>query len=218
LEEVLVKIALVFLLATGLSAFGQNCAYTFTYNAAEFRFCVTSFGTIGSLQSPVGTEHLGSVEGWSIFTIDNDGGGKSRWHHITGLSAYDEGLTPRVRQPGGSGKLPLIFEWTDSFGMLLEQATITAVPAQRIVNIVYTLKPGWWNEPPQPDNWTIFVSRVAEIRADGLQVGKFANSSFAAFGYNTAAVGPKHGVKLGVKKGTTARWGGHAGVAHQPAY
>jgi hypothetical protein len=64
-----VSVLAVFMLA-GTVAYGQanTCTYTFTFPEHSFQFCLTSVGTLAMLQSPIGMNHLDTVnpiEGWT---------------------------------------------------------------------------------------------------------------------------------------------------------
>jgi hypothetical protein len=95
---------IVFLtLVAAASAQNNSCAYTFTYPRSNFSFCVTIWGTLASIQSPIGVNHLdpvNPVEGWTGSIVDNSGGGDG----FSMLPAF--GLVdphpPLVRQPNGA--------------------------------------------------------------------------------------------------------------------
>jgi hypothetical protein len=165
----------------------NSCAYTFTYpdtQPASFSFCVTKWGTLASIQSPIGVNHLDAanpVEGWSAYIVD-DGGGQDGGAVIPGLGALSWTSPPTVQQPNGPGTLPLIFVYTD--GNFSE--VVNAAPGQRMIFLTLRIH-SCWN-----CYWFGTVSRVANIRADGNSTGNFAHSSFGAFGYVA------HGVMLSV--------------------
>lgn len=179
-----VFISVLFLAAAGYSV-DNSCAYTFTYPKQQFSFCVTVWGTLASIQSPIGVNHLdpaNPVEGWSAWIVDN-GGGQDGGAIIPGLGVV-MGWPPPVRQPHGPGTLPLIFEYGGN-----HRETVTAAPEQRAIFLTLTI----WS--CFDCYWAGTVSRVANIRPDGNSTGNFANSWFAAFGY------VKHGVMLSVAEG-----------------
>lgn len=183
--------ALVFaVLAITAIGYGQDnaCAYTFTYPQYEFSFCATEWGTIASIQSPIGVNHLDTanpVEGWSAFILDAGGGGDGTTI-IPGLGTVSGDTPPPVFEPNGPGTFPLIFEYDGPS----YRETVRAVPVERKIILTITIASCndcyWYGE----------VSRVANIRADGNAVANFAHSSFSAFGYAT------HGVMLGVAEGS----------------
>jgi len=180
-------VPLVFVLFLAVAGYSQDnsCAYTFTYPKPQFSFCVTVWGTLASIQSPIGVNHLdpvNPVEGWSGNIIDNEGGGDG-FSVIPGLGIVDFRL-PVVRQPHGPGTLPLIFDYGGD-GYYIER--IDAVPYQR--EITMTLK---IHSCYSDCFWVGPISKVANIRPDGNSTGNFAHSSFSAFGYGT------HGVMLSV--------------------
>lgn len=190
-----IKIIAVFLSVLLLAAAGysidNSCAYTFTYPKSQFSFCVTIWGTLASIQSPIGVNHLdpaNPVEGWSGNIIDA-GGGTDGFILIPGLGAVDFD-PPAVRQPHGPGTLPLIFDY--AYGQFIER--INAEPAQREITMTLTIR----SCPNSDCFWQGPVSKVANIRADGNSTGNFAHSSFAAFGY------VNHGVMLSVEDNACA--------------
>jgi hypothetical protein len=178
-------ILFVFLSAAGYPQ-SNTCAYTFTYPKANFSFCVTIWGTLGSIQSPIGVNHLDAVnpvEGWSANLFDS-GGGSDGATVIPGLGVVDFTNPPAVRQPNGPGTLPLIFDYEYPYF----REVISAAPYQRVISMSLIIR-----SCPEVDcNWSGQVSRVANIRADGNSTANFAHSSFAAFGY------VNHGVALSV--------------------
>lgn len=174
----------LFLAAAGYSQ-DNSCAYTFTYPKPQFSFCVTIWGTLASIQSPIGVNHLdptNPVEGWSGDIRDNSGGGDG-FSVIPGLGIVDY-RPPVVRQPHGPGTLPLIFDFGGE-GYFVER--IDAVPYQREITMTLTIHSCYGD-----CYWAGQMTKVANIRPDGNSTGNFAHSSFAAYGY------AKHGVMLSV--------------------
>jgi hypothetical protein len=192
-------VPLVFVLFLAAAGYAQDnsCAYTFTYPNAQvsFSFCVTVWGTLASIQSPIGVNHLdplNPVEGWAGNIIDNDGGGDG-FSIIPGLGIVDSHL-PVVRQPHGPGTLPLIFDYGGD-GFYVER--IDAVPYQREITIILKIHSCY-----SDCIWIGPVTKVANIRPDGNSTGNFAHSSFSAFGY------VKHGVMLSVDEKAPAKCAG----------
>ena len=185
---------LIFILFLAAAAYCQDnsCAYTFTYPKPNFSFCLTAFGTLASLQSPIGVNHLdptNPVEGWTGDIRDN-GGGRDGWSVVPGLGIGVSGL-PVVQQPHGAGTFPLIFDYGDGF---VER--VDAVPYQREIILTLTVRSCHGSVRLGTDcYWAGPMSRIANIRPDGNTTGNFAHSSFAAFGYVT------HGVMLIVDEG-----------------
>src|ERR1017187_131931 len=92
----------------------QNCAYTFTDGTKwQFRFCVTPYGTLGMIQSPVGNDLLdpnNPVEGFGMVIVTG-GGGASLITNVPGLGDY-MGL-PDVVTTAPNNPLPLIMKWNN---------------------------------------------------------------------------------------------------------
>jgi hypothetical protein len=182
-------LALAALVLVSLTAAAQqNCAYTYTWNNPSFSFCVTSYGTLGMIQAPVGTNHLdptNPVEGYAYY-IDDGSGGQMVGGNIPGLG---QTYTPdTVQQPGGPGTLPLIFTWSpdwNRFGGFRE--TITASPSRRTITVNFTIKNCGTDCP-----WEGYISRVAAPKPDGNSVGHYGSSKWAGFAYL------KHGLMLSV--------------------
>jgi len=154
----------------------QNCAYTFTWTKApSFSFCVTSDGTIGMIQSPIGTNHLDAtnpVEGFAWYISDN-GGGTSAGSQIPGLGETNAGL-PAFTEPKGAGTLPLIASWKD-FGF---KETISANPMERTITINFDIAdcgPGC--------EWEGYFSRAANPELDGTKINSYGSSSWAGFAF-----------------------------------
>ncbi|MGA8764388.1 MAG: hypothetical protein WB562_16090 [Candidatus Sulfotelmatobacter sp.] len=183
-RDVTTIVSFIFL---AIAAYSQDnsCAYTFTYPAAQFSLCVTVWGTLASIQSPIGVNHLDAaqpVEGWSSFILD-DAGGQDGATVIPGLDTLSWTSPPTVTQPNGPGTLPLLFAYGDGENF---QEAITALPYERTIALALRIR------SCGDCFWSGTVSRVANIRADGNSTSNFAHSSFAAFGYVT------HGVMLSV--------------------
>lgn len=184
----IVPLALFLFLAPAGYSQDNSCAYTFTYPNApvSFSFCVTVWGTLSSIQSPIGVNHLdpvNPVEGWAANIQDGEGGNDGATV-IPGLGVVDFVNPPVVTQPNGPGTLPLIFDY--DAGYFVEK--IDALPNQRQIVLMLAI-----HSCPESDcNWFGWVSRVTNIRADGNSTSNFAHSSFAAFGY------VNHGVAISV--------------------
>ena len=187
-------VPLVFVLFLAVAGYSQDntCAYTFTYPKPNFSFCLTAFGTLASIQSPIGVNHLdpaNPVEGWTGDIRDN-GGGYDGWSVVPGLGIGIDSL-PVVSEPHGAGTFPLIFDYGEDF---VER--VDAVPYQREIILTLTIRSchGSVREGLEC-YWYGPISRIANIRPDGNNTGNFAHSAFAAFGYVT------HGVMLSVDEG-----------------
>jgi len=175
-------VAAVLGLATPGFAQDNTCAYTFSYPQYDFSFCVNVWGTLSSIQSPIGINHLDAtnpVEGWSA-TVTDDGGGSDGGSVIPGLGAVSWTSPPSVQQPNGPGTFPLIFNY--EFPNFVE--TISALPQQKLIILSVRIASCW------TCYWYGAVSRVANIRADGNSTSNFANSWYAAFGF------VQHGVMI----------------------
>jgi hypothetical protein len=132
-------IFVLFLAAAGYSQ-DNSCAYTFTYPKAQvsFSFCVTVWGTLASIQSPIGVNHLdpnNPVEGWEGNITDNSGGSDG-FSVIPGLGIVPGPRLPVVQQPHGPGTLPLIFDY-DGDGFFVER--IDAAPYRREITMTLTI-------------------------------------------------------------------------------
>jgi hypothetical protein len=181
----LVPLISLLTLAAAASAQDNSCAYTFTYPKQHFSFCVNVWGTLSSIQSPIGVNHLNSqnpVEGWTA-NIEDDGGGGDGAIIIPGLGVADFTHPPAVTQPKGIGTLPLIFTYGSGNNMV---ETVNANPYEREIYLTLTIR------SCNDCFWTGAVSRVANLKVDGSGTNTFAHASFAAFGYL------KHGVMLSV--------------------
>ena len=179
----------VLLLATAGYTQSNSCAYTFTYPKSHFSFCVTVWGTLASIQSPIGVDHLDSlnpVEGWTALIID-DGGGGDGGVVIPGLGTTTWTNPPAVQQPNGPGTLPLIFDYEGTS----PREIISADPSYRTVYITLIIR------SCGDCFWSGSVSRVANTKADGNSTNTFGHSAFAAFGYFN------HGLMLSVGENTT---------------
>jgi len=185
-----VKLTLVLFLLT-LPAFSQSNPCVFQYTFPKFQFCLSNYGTVAKLESPTGLNHMGDtpVEGWTALIGTTGTGILSQWSQITNLSSGPEPAV--VKHPNGLGRLPVVFEWYEGVSNSTIRETVTAVPAQKIVSIAFTVKPclqckvTWW------------ASRVAsKMKVDGVNGNSFLMTTFAAMQYNA------RGVKLGVSATT----------------
>ncbi len=173
-------------LALTATAQSNSCVYTFTYPKAQFSFCVTAWGTLANIQSPIGVNHLDSqnpIEGWTAF-IRDDAGGNDGGQVIPGLGV-SFGFAPTVTQPNGPGTLPLIFE----YGSTNFREIVSAAPYHRTIYLTLVIR------SCSDCFWSGTVSRVANAEPDGSNASTFGHSSFAAFGYF------HHGLMLSVDDG-----------------
>jgi hypothetical protein len=192
IKMIAVFISVLLLVAAGYSI-DNSCAYTFTYPVQQFSFCMTVWGTLASIQSPIGVNHLdpaNPVEGWSGDIRDAEHG-TDGFTVVPGLGVVDSTLPPLVLQPHGPGTLPLIFDYYRDGRTVIER--VTAVPSQREVIMTLTIR-----SCSRACVWEGPISKIANIRADGNTTGNFAHSSFASFGY------VKHGVMLSVDESACA--------------
>ena len=161
----------------------QNCAYTFSWTKARsltpsFSFCVTSYGTIGMIQSPIGTNHLDAtnpVEGFAWY-IDDNGGGTSYGSQIPGLGQTDSGV-PTFSEPKGAGKLPLVASWFGQFGFGFKE-TITANPTDRTITIKFVIV-----DCGRDCEWEGYLSRAANPELDGNKVNHYGSTAWAGLAF-----------------------------------
>lgn len=178
----MVPLAATLFLAAVAYAQNNTCAYTFSYPQYDFSFCLNIWGTLSSIQSPIGVNHLDAtnpVEGWSSYILD-DGGGQDGGPMIPGLDAFSSTSPPTIRQPNGPGTLPLFFVYANPNYIEM----VNALPQQKLISLSLRI------ESCRDCYWFGTVSRVANIRADGNSTSNFAHSAYAAFGY------VQHGVML----------------------
>jgi len=187
LNKLLLLCILITALAVAGAAQSNSCAYTFTYPQAQFSFCVTAWGTLASIQSPIGVDHLDSqnpIEGWTALITD-DGGGSDGGQVIPGLGLSFV-FPPTVKQPNGPGTLPLIFQYGSSTNF---REIVSAAPYHRTVYLTLVI------HSCSDCFWSGTVSRVANVEPDGSNTNTFGHSAFAAFGYF------HHGLMLNVDDG-----------------
>ena len=189
------RVAALTLLLTSLGsviavAQGDNsCVYPYSFvdpYGVSFGFCLSSYGTLSSLQSPVGNEHLDPVNPLEGFVWYDDG--DYGLINAAVVPGFDLNVgTPTVTQPKGPGKLPIVFTYPGAPGVGNGiTSTVTVTPADR--TIVFTMK-----VPRYVPQQYLFASgpiyRTAGLLVDGLSNDIFATSAFAAFAYNTSGHG-----------------------------
>ena len=165
----------------GAAGFGQGntCKYTFAFPQYSFQFCLTGDGTLAMLQSPIGVNHLDTVnpiEGWSwdlMGTVPHGGDVFFSGQQIPAFGSSSLG-PPTVTQPNGAGTLPIRFDWHGFPADMWE--IVTAQPGQRSV----VLKVG---VPPKGVWWGGTLTRVITLRLDGKTVNKFRRLRVGAFAY-----------------------------------
>jgi len=195
------------LLLLATTSLAQNCAYTFTFAANAFAFCVSPYGTIGMIQSPIGTNQLNAttpVEGFEYIYVDESGGGGSIFQ-VPGIGSTDAGK-PTFTQPNGAGKLPLIATWPAGFGL---KETITANPMARQILITFTI-----TDCGAGCSYSGNFVRVAGPELDGQTTANYAASGFAGIAYQNhgllvESTGPCGGIVQGtISDLTNANCGG----------
>jgi hypothetical protein len=160
---------------SGASFAQQNCAYTFSWTKpTSFSFCVSTYGTIGMIQSPIGTNHLdpvNPVEGFAWFIQDSSGGQASGAQ----ISGVDTGAGfPTFSQPNGPGTLPVIASYSgDGF-----VETINANPTQRTITTTFKIRDCGFD-----CEWEGSFSRAANPELDGKSVNNFGSSGYAGFAF-----------------------------------
>lgn len=189
----IVALVLFFASLGAVIAYAQpanSCVYKYSFvnpsGIDSLEFCLTAYGTLASLQSPIGTEHLDPA------------------NPLEGFGVYDETLTvgdlvvfpgfnvtqgpSAVKQPNGPGKLPIVFTYKGGNILNVDTITVTATPIQKTVQFAMTVGKYifQFNSGFGP------VTRKAGLLVDGLGTNVFASSAYAAFSYN-----PKgHGVMI----------------------
>jgi hypothetical protein len=167
------------LLLVSAAAFAQanTCQYTFTFPQYSFQFCLTGSGTLAMLQSPIGVDHLDTVnpiEGWSwnlIGTVPHGGDVFLTGNAIPAFANH-LGAADTVTQPNGPGTLPIKFEWrySDMWEM------VTAQPGQRSI----TLQVGI---PAEGVWWGGSLTRLITPRVDGKTVNYFRHLRVGGLAY-----------------------------------
>ena len=169
----------------------NSCVYQYSFvnpkGIDSFGFCLTAYGTLASLQSPLGAEHLdpaNPLEGFEIYDLSD-----SVPVDLTVLPGFSVTQGPSsVTQPKSSGKLPIIFTYSGGNISNVDTITISATPIDK--SVTFTMTVGKYvfqfNAGEGP------VERAAGLLVDGSSTNVFANSEYAAFSYNPAG----HGVML----------------------
>jgi hypothetical protein len=169
----------------------NSCVYQYSFvnpkGIDSFGFCLTAYGTLASLQSPIGTEHLDAanpLEGFEIYdstdSVDVD---------LVVLPGFNVTQGPSsVTQPKGAGKLPIIFTYEGGNIVNRDTITVTATPLQKTV--VFSMTVGRYVF--QYEAGAGYVTRMAGLLVDGSSTNVFANSALAAFSYNPTG----HGVMI----------------------
>jgi len=169
----------------------NSCVYQYSFvnpkGIESFGFCLTAYGTLASLQSPLGTEHLDQanpLEGFGIYDYTD-----SVSVDLVVLPGFNVTQGPSsVTQPKGSGKLPIIFTYEGGQIVNRDTITITAIPNEKTV--VFSMTVGRYVF--QYNAGVGYVTRMAGLLVDGSSSDIFANSELAAFSYNPTG----HGVMI----------------------
>jgi hypothetical protein len=180
--------------AFGYAEPGNACVYRYSFSfkdpsgyADSFSFCLTAYGTLASLQSPLGTEHMdpnNPLEGFTIYDQTD-----SVPVDLVILPGFEATQSPyAVVQPKGSGKLPIVFTYKGGSIGNTDTITVTANPSEKTV--VFTMTVGKYVF--QYNAGSGQVSRIAGLFVDGLDTDVFANSGYSGFSYNPEG----HGVMI----------------------
>jgi hypothetical protein len=169
----------------------NSCVYQYSFvnphGIDSFGFCLTAYGTLASLQSPLGTEHLDAANPLEGFEVLDET--ESVPVDLVVFPGFQVTQGPSsVKQPKGSGKLPIIFTYEGGQIRNRDTITVTADPTNKTV--VFSMTVGRYvfqfNSGFGP------VTRMAGLLVDGSGTNIFANSELAAFSYNPAG----HGVMI----------------------
>jgi hypothetical protein len=168
-----------------------SCVYQYSFvnpkGIDSFAFCLTSYGTLASLQSPIGTEHLdpaNPLEGFEIYDQT-----ESVPVDLVVLPGFSVTQGPSsVEQPKGAGQLPIVFTYEGGNIRNRDTITVTATPIEKTVTFSMTVGKYifQYNAGFGP------VTRIAGLLVDGSSSDVFANSEYAAFSYNPTG----HGVMI----------------------
>ncbi len=179
-------VVVTLLLLPSVMAAQQKCAYTYSWTKSpSLSFCVTQYGTIGSIQSPIGTEHLNAanpVEGFE-YIINDAQGGTATDAQVPG-AGYIGDPNPTFSEPKGPGKLPLVVNYEGGFAFGVIES-INANAKDRTISVTITIK-----DCGRDCEWEGIVARVAQPNLDGQVTSNFGASEFAALAYE------KHGLAL----------------------
>src|SRR5277367_5843274 len=169
-----------FLLLCSVSSFAQN---TCAYNISEYNFCLTSSGT---LYSAGFLNPSNPVEGWGLCYADWQGA------HQDSANCYlsstppvfpGDGYSlpaPTVKQPKGTGTLPITFDWGP--GGLIE--TVTATKATGSINFKMGL-----NDCEITVGCQGYFYRAADIFLNGSAQAYFLTPPDGAFAFSTSGAG-----------------------------
>jgi hypothetical protein len=169
----------------------NSCVYQYSFvnprGIDSFGFCLTAYGTLASLQSPLRTEHLDPANPLEGFEVLDDTG--SVPVDLLVFPGFNVSQGPfSVKQPNGPGKLPIIFTYEGGNILNRDTLTVTATPLERTVTFSMTVGRYVF----QSNAGSGPVIRVAGLLVDGSGTNIFANSGFAAFSYNPTG----HGVMI----------------------
>lgn len=169
----------------------NSCVYQYSFvnpkGIDSFGFCLTAYGTLASLQSPIGTEHLdpsNPLEGFVIQDVTD-----LVPVSLTVLPGFNVDQGPSsVEQPKGAGKLPIIFTYEGGNIRNRDTIAVTATPIEKTVTFSMTVGKYIY----QYSSGFGPVVRLAGLLVDGSSSDVFANSEYAAFSYNPMG----HGVMI----------------------
>jgi hypothetical protein len=170
----------------------NSCVYAYSFKLPlrdSFAFCLTEYGTLASLQNPVGNEQLDAANPLEGFSVTDTSG--SIPLNMTIYPGFDTSQgPPTVKQPVGAGKLPIVFTYTYGDVKLGQVISIvTATPADKTV--VFTMKVGKYVFQQYTCGSGPIVRR-AGLLVDGQGGNVFDSSGYAASSYNPVG----HGVVL----------------------
>ena len=167
----------VCLLLTVAAFAQQNCAYTYT-KAPSFSFCLTPYGTIGMIQSPVGNNLLDAnnpIEGFAIDDADQGQGGYNvaEFPSITVPPNSALGLPYAIGPIWTDKTFPFYAMWRTYDSTIQEM--VTADMINRIITIKFTIQSVdvIWNEG------VLSVALVPVL--DGTAISNFGSSQYAGF-------------------------------------
>jgi hypothetical protein len=177
--------------ATASAQSANSCVYQYSFvnprGIDSFGFCLTAYGTLASLQSPLSTEHLDPANPLEGFEVHDNT--DSVPVNLVVLPGFNVSQGPSsVKQPNGPGKLPIIFTYEGGNILNRDTLTVTATPIERTVTFSMTVGRYVF----QYNVGSGSVIRLAGLRVDGSGTNIFANSGFASFSYNPTG----HGVMI----------------------
>ena len=158
----------------GFAVLAPQC-FTSGSGFTFLKVCITQRGNISHFESPAGSVHLQTREGYVLC---------SNFFETVGVHGFDAGSAEEgwaaatVSQPGGPGTLPLVITRNSLDGLVQLKQTFNVIPGEREVSVTMAVK----NRSAASTLPKVVVDRYFDGDINGLTLNRYAATARSVWG------------------------------------